>query len=112
MQRVNPNISSLIVSLIPPAIFIAVMAMQLRYFKPSFHTQGRAGQMETSFSALDLSTLVPFAMRNVVRKLQGGGEEEVMDDGAGEVEVIPGGAGGRYFSQRNAHTHTQIDHSN
>ena len=51
---------SLITSLIPPAIFIAVMAMQLRYFKP---TWTGTTTMETSPSSVDLSKLLPSALR-------------------------------------------------
>lgn len=73
-------------SLIPPAIFIAVMAMQLRFFRPTYRTDrvGR-GEFETSFSALNLSTLVPTALRKYVQNFQGE-EEEGEDDGGDLVD--------------------------
>lgn len=55
------SLSSLIVSLIPPAIFIAVMALQLRYFKPSWT---RTTPPEISMSSLDLTSLLPAALRS------------------------------------------------
>ena len=100
MQRVNPNLASLFESLIPPAIFIAVMAMQLRYFRPTSHRRRGTGlrERETSFSTLSLSTLVPAALRQAIQRFQGPEDEEGEEgegDGSeekeeeGEEEMMP-----------------------
>lgn len=49
---------SLLISLIPPAIFIAVMAMQLRYFSPMMST--------TDAASFDLSSLLPSTLRSYI----------------------------------------------
>jgi hypothetical protein len=89
LQRVNPNLASLAISLFPPAIFIAVMALQLRYFKPTSSTRRQDRmELETSYSSLHLSALVPAALRNVVQLFQGEGEGE--EDGL-DMEEGPEG---------------------
>ncbi len=56
------------VSLIPPAIFIAVMAVQLRYFSSSsFRIRENQEELESSTSAFDLTTLVPDNIRNALQ---------------------------------------------
>jgi len=49
---------SLIVSLVPPTIFIAVMALQLRYFRPDSRVAPQYAA-ESGLSALELTSLLP-----------------------------------------------------
>ena len=53
------TLRSLLISLIPPVIFIAVMAMQLRFFSP---VMSRGNFSDTS--SLDLSRLLPSSLRS------------------------------------------------
>lgn len=53
----NP-VRSLAVSLVPPAVFIAVMALQLRYFRPDTRVTPQYAA-ESGISALTLSSLLP-----------------------------------------------------
>ena len=53
------SLRSLLISLVPPAIFIAVMAMQLRYFAPTWSSRAAP-----DVSSLDLSSLLPATLRS------------------------------------------------
>ncbi len=58
------SLKSLLISLVPPAIFIAVMAMQLRYFSPVKRKASEA-------SRVDLSTLLPANLRSTLSQSSG-----------------------------------------
>ena len=69
---------SLAVSLIPPAVFIAVLALQLRYFTPKspFATHVE----EEAATAIDLVSLFPQFVRTAIEKVKEEAEEEETND--------------------------------
>lgn len=84
LQRYDSTFQSLFTTLVPPAIFVAVMAMQLRYFKPSLF----AGQT-TALANLDVSSFLPNFMRTALRNLDSlSWEEEEAEVGRVEVEEV------------------------
>ena len=78
---------SLAISLIPPAVFIAVLAMQLRYFTPKSPLASRLEE-EAGATAVDLTTLFPQFVRSAIKRFQD-------DDDEGEREVGEGREGER-----------------
>lgn len=80
----------------PPAIFIVVMALQLRYFRPQFRTKVERVELETSFSALSLGSFIP-VIRNAMKKLKGDEGEVVEEEGeeqGGEQQKVEADATG------------------
>ena len=74
LTQFGNDLRSLAVFLIPPAVFIAVLAMQLRYFSPQSPLSPRGSQGETT--SLDLVSLLPKFLRNAVKKMRDELEED------------------------------------
>ncbi len=74
LTQFDNNLRSLAVSLIPSAVFIAVLAMQLRYFSPQSLLSSRGSQGETT--SLDLVSLLPKFIRNTVEQMRDELEED------------------------------------
>ena len=72
MKRSDETFRSLLTTLVPPAVFIAVLAMQIRFFKP---TSGRQG-------AVDFKSLMPGFLRSVIQNFENytatGDDEQVV----------------------------------
>ncbi len=77
LTKFDNDFRSLVVSLIPPAVFIAVLAMQLRYFTPK---SPLASRLEEEAIAVDLVSLFPKFVRNAVQSLRDEGDEEEGND--------------------------------
>lgn len=73
----NRQFRTLLVTLVPPAVFIAVMAMQLRYFRPR-SSAATAGDQVESQAAIDIYSFLPKVFRDTLSKLNEGdiGEED------------------------------------
>ena len=55
-------------TLVPPAVFIAALALQLRYFKPKALIS-KTGSQVASQAALDVYSLFPKTVRDFIGKL-------------------------------------------
>lgn len=80
----NRNFRTLLVTLVPPAVFIAVMALQLRFFKPRPLTS-TAGAQVTSQPTISLYAFLPKNVREKLRELN---EAEVGEDSDEEVDGL------------------------
>ena len=75
----NRRFRTLLVTLVPPAVFIAVMAMQLRYFRPR-SSAATAGDQVESQAAIDIYSFLPKVFRDTLSKLNEGDIEEDSDE--------------------------------
>ncbi len=75
----NTRFRTLLVTLVPPAVFIAVMAMQLRYFRPR-SSRTTAGDQLDSQAAIDIYSVLPKVFRDTLSKLDEGDIGEDSDD--------------------------------
>lgn len=83
---------SLAISLIPPAVFIAVLAMQLRYFTPKSPLASRLEE-EAGATAVDLATLFPQFVRSALKRFQDEAREDEDEEGETEGEERKDGVG-------------------
>lgn len=70
---------TLLVTLVPPAVFIAVMAMQLRYFRPR-SSAATAGDQVESQATIDIYSVLPKVFRDTLSRLDEGDIGEDSDD--------------------------------
>ena len=71
MERYDNTFRSLLTTLVPPAVFIAVLAMQLRFFRPS----------RSRTTDVDFQNFMPVILRNAIKNIEdfvavGGNEDE------------------------------------
>ena len=75
----NREFRTLLVTLVPPAVFIAVMAMQLRYFRPR-SSVATSGDQVDSQAAIDVYSFLPKVFRDTLSKLNEVDSEENSDE--------------------------------
>lgn len=66
----------MLATLVPPTVFIAVMALQLRFFKPR-SLLSTAGIQVSSQATLDIYSLLPKKVRDTLSKLE---ELDIVED--------------------------------
>ena len=79
MEYDNRQFRNLLVTLVPPAVFIAVMAMQLRYFRPR-SSVATAGDQVDSQATIDIYSFLPRVVRDTLSKLSEGDTGEDSDE--------------------------------
>ena len=82
IQYSDSGFQTLLMTLVPPAVFIAVMALQLRYFNPQ-SLISTTGAHVSSQATLDIYSLLPKALRETLNKLNEFdiGEDDEENDG-------------------------------
>ena len=80
------DIRSLFTTLVLPTIFIAVLAMQLRYFKPT--APRREADTPAGLPSLVLTSILPIAIMQVIEKPDPSSKGEATDDGGIKDSMI------------------------